>query len=97
MAKPGFQVVEDVELPEMPQVASPLGERAGLNMMMWGIKTLSQRAAAAVIDAFLLLTVGSAWWLWWSTPDPNPHQIVSLAIYAVFVLAANLIYRKVRK
>ena len=93
MAKPGFQVVEDVELPETQSAA----ERAGLNMLVLGMKTLSQRVAAAIVDAFLLLTVGSAWWLWWSTPDPNPHQIVSLAIYAAFVLAANLIYRKVRK
>jgi hypothetical protein len=92
MAK-GFQVVEDVELPPTQSVT----EQAGLNMLVLGMKTLSQRAAAAVVDSFLLLTVGSAWWLWWSTPDPNPHQIVSLAIYAGFVLAANLIYRKVRR
>lgn len=93
MAQKGFQVVEDVELPPTQSAA----ESMGLNMLVLGMKTVSQRAAAAIVDAFLLLTVGSAWWLWWSTPDPNPHQIVSLAIYAVFVLIANLIYRKVRR
>ena len=49
---------------------------------------------AAVADLFMLATVGSAFWLWWSTPAPDIYQIVSLSIYAAFVLAANYIVRR---
>jgi hypothetical protein len=84
-----FEVVSD-EPPER-------GDNAlATNMLMLGLKTLSQRAVAAIADLFMLLTIGSAFWLWYLTPQPDIYQIVSLSIYALFVLAANYIVRSRR-
>lgn len=65
-----------------------------ITMLTIGLKALSQRALTAVSDLFTLITVGSAFWLWSTIPEPNDRQIASLTIYAVFVLAANVIVRK---
>lgn len=84
------------ELPdEQPPAPDPLIS-VGATALMLGLKALSQRAITAVADLFMLLTVGSAWWLWASIPDPHPTQITALGIYAVFVLCANIIVRKLR-
>jgi len=91
MANPGFTVVQDDE----PEQAT-LTERAAQGALMLGLKALSQRAIAALLDLFALITVGSAWCLWWNIPEPSVHQIVALSIYAGFVLAANFIVRKMR-
>ena len=64
--------------------------------VMLALKALSQRALIAAADMFCLVTVGSAFWLWTTIPDPNPHQLTGLGMYATFVLAANLIVRKKR-
>ena len=69
---------------------------AGANLLFLALQALSQRALAGVKDLFTLLSVASAFWLWLSIPDPNIQQIVSLTIYAVFVLSANLIVRRIR-
>lgn len=62
-------------------------------LLALGLKTLSQRALSAIADLFTLATVGSAFYLWFLTPTPNLFQIISLTIYALFVLAANYIVR----
>lgn len=87
-----FEVVSDE--PEVPQES--LSEKAGTAALIMGLKALSQRAIAAVADLFMLATVGSAFCLWWATPKPDAYQIVSLSIYAVFVLCANYIVRSRR-
>lgn len=61
---------------------------------MLALKALSQRFVVALLDLFCLVTVTGAWWLWHSIPDPNVNQIVSLSIFALFVLAANVIVRR---
>lgn len=97
-----FQVVE--ELPEPPRPGIPetvplpaprdrVGEAAA-SALGFALKALSQKALVALSSLFTLLTVGSAFFLWHYTPDPNAHQIVSLTIYALFVLAANVIVRR---
>ena len=92
MAEPRqFQVVSEIS--DEP-AASPLAERAATQALMLGLKALSQRAIAAIADLFMLATVGSAFWLWSVTPSPNVFQIVSLTIYALFILAANFIARR---
>jgi len=63
-------------------------------MVTIGLKALSQRALTAVSDLFTLITVGSAFWLWSTIPEPNDRQIASLTIYALFVLAANYLVRR---
>lgn len=88
---------EPVEIPDPPQQTG--AERAAAafaaNAITLGLKVLSQRAIAATKDIFTLLSVGSSFWLWWSIPDPSTTQIVSLTIYALFILAANVIVRRV--
>lgn len=64
--------------------------------MMLALKALSQRAIAALAALFTLLTVGSVWWLWASIPDPSNTQIVSLGMYAAFIVAINIIVRKIK-
>ena len=93
MADPGFKIVKDDDEPEAPP---SLTERAASAALLLGLKALSQRAIAALLDLFALVTVISAWWLWWSIPEPSIHQIVALSIYAAFVLAANFIVRRMR-
>lgn len=102
MAQQRFEVVEDDSLPEFPQAAatpkfeprSDLATDLGLRTLALGLKTLSQRTIAAIADLFFLVTVGSAFWLWYLAPDPTDRQIVALTIYAAFVLAANWLVRR---
>ncbi len=61
---------------------------------MLALSALSQRVIAAATTYFTLLTVFGAWWLWYSIPDPSPTQIVSLSIFAAFILAANWLVRR---
>lgn len=80
-----------VEVPDEPSKA----ETAAASALMLALKALSQRAIAATKDVFTLLSVGSGFVLWLNIPDPKPTQIVALSIYAAFILAANVIVRKV--
>jgi hypothetical protein len=86
---PKFEVVQD-DPPE------PAGKRddVGANLLLLGLQTVGKRFVAALADLFCLVTVASAFFLWNAIPSPNVYQIVSLTIYAVFVLAANWIVRK---
>lgn len=94
MAKTEFTVVSDDE-PGPFALKEPLkADVAAENMLMLALRALSQRAVAAIADLFTIVTVASAWWLWSSIPDPNPHQIISLTVYALFVIAINIIVRK---
>jgi hypothetical protein len=94
MAKenPGFEVVGGTEVE--PPKSAPVDQGVAIAMLTIGLKALSQRALIAATDLFTLITVGSAFWLWYLTPDPNDKQIISLSIYALFVLAANYIVRR---
>lgn len=88
---------EPVEIPDSPEQSK--AERAAsafaANAVALGLRTLSQRAIAATKDVFTLLSIGSGFVLWSNTPDPSNTQIVSLSIYALFILAANVIVRRV--
>jgi hypothetical protein len=101
MAEPARRF-EPIEIPDdLPrQEADPAFARAAnaaaASALALGLKTLSQRAIAATKDIFTLLSAASCFWLWNSTPDPNQMQIVSLSLYALFVLAANVIVRRIR-
>jgi hypothetical protein len=87
-----WEVVEEDPAPTSP--APPERERIDVNLLALGLKTVSQRALAAVVNLFTLVTMAGTWFLWWKTPDPNPAQIVSLTIFAAFVLAANWLVRR---
>jgi hypothetical protein len=90
MAARQFEIVSDE-----PQQETFV-EQASTQALILGLKALSQRAIAAIADLFMLATIMSAFWLWYLTPKPDAYQIVSLSIYAVFVLAANYIVRSRR-
>ncbi len=85
-----WEVLQDE--PEQERPESQPG--VGLDLLLLGIKTVSQRFLAAMVDLFTLVTMAGTWWLWYKTPDPNPTQIVSLSIFAAFVLAANWLVRR---
>lgn len=75
--------------PEQPAL-----QNVSIQMLGMALAALSQRALIALSACFTLLTVGSAFWLWYLTPNPTDRQIISLTIYAVFVLAVNMIVRR---
>lgn len=102
-SRPFELVVDQVEAPVVappaPQAAPPKQKAPLLNgvaiaMMQMALVALGQRALVALAACFTLLTVGSAFWLWYLTPEPTDRQIVSLTIYALFVLAINVIVRR---
>jgi len=66
-----------------------------MQALMLGLGALSKRAIIALQSAFVLLATASAFALWWSVmPSPSILQLVGLSIYALFVLAASVIVRK---
>lgn len=87
-----FQLLEGGD--DQPPRRNQETDEAGISLLTLGLRTLSQRAVAAVADLFTLLTVASAWWLWLSIPHPDSYQLISLTIYALLILAANWIVRR---
>lgn len=67
---------------------------AGTAMLLMGLKALSQRALIALSSLFTLITVASAFWLYMSRTTLDPQQLVLCGMYALFVLAANVIVRR---
>ena len=86
---PGFEVVGGTET-EAPKPDNGVAIR----MLTLALAALSQRALIAIADLFTLFTCLGAWYLWYSIPNPNDKQIISLSIYAAFTLAANYIVRR---
>ena len=93
MAEPArkWEVLEEPDSPQADKVEQP---SVALDLLALGLKTVSQRAITAITNLFTLVTMAGTWWLWYQTPDPNPTQIVSLSIFAAFVLAANWLVRR---
>lgn len=96
-----LQVVEEIDEPPLPPIQKPdplvnLGAQA----LMVGLGALSKRFVVALaslwLGCFTISTVFSAFWLWYSVAaTPTNLQLVALATYAIFVLAANVIVRRV--
>ena len=89
-----FEPVEIHEEPADPALARA-ANAAAASALALGLKALSQRAIAATSDVFTLLSVASGFWLWNSIPNPSPTQIISLSLYGIFILTANIIVRRV--
>ena len=89
-----FEPVEILEEQQDPALARA-ANAAAVSALAFGLKALSQRALAGTKALFTLLSVASCFWLWASISNPSITQIVSLTIYAVFILAANVIVRRV--
>ena len=75
-------------VPETEDVEVKPRNDAGITMLIMGLGALSKRALASLPALFAVPAVGSAFWLWYLTPKPDVFQIVSLTIYALFVLTA---------
>jgi hypothetical protein len=93
-AKPGFrlEVVEDDNA--TPPPTDRRDERAAQALML-ALTALSQRALVALASLFSLATVASVFWLGMAiSANPSPYQIGTLAIYAGFVIAVNIIVRR---
>lgn len=86
------EVIEDEPVTVDPREREE--SQLAASALMLALTALSQRAIAAATTYFTLLTIAGTWWLWWSIPDPSPTQIVSLSIFAVFILAANWLVRR---
>jgi len=80
-------------VPETEESETKSGTDVGMTMLMMGLGALSKRALAAMPALFAVPAVGSAFWLWYLTPKPDVFQIVSLTIYALFVLTACWLVR----
>lgn len=94
MAAEPFRIVEDEETEPAPPKTST-ADTIGIEALRIGLSALSQRALVALSRLFTLLTVASAFTLWWRVlPDPSVFQLVGLSIYAAFVLTANLIVKR---
>ena len=90
MARPQFEVVEETPDDETQDSS------VAASLLALSLKALSQRALVALDSMFTLVTVCLVFWVWMSIPEPTTHQIVSMGIFATFVLAANVIWRKMK-
>lgn len=90
--RPQFSVVPESD--DIPPQRAP--DEVGTSLLLLGLQTVGKRFVAALADLFCLVTVSLAFFLWYITPSPNVLQVVSLSIFALFVLAANWIVRSRR-
>lgn len=85
----------DEEAPDYSAAQPQTESGAAVAMLMLSLKALSQRALIALADLFCLFTCASVFWLFLLMPeDPTPQRIATLTIYAVFVVALNVIVRR---
>ena len=89
-----FEPVEIHEEQQDPALARA-ANAAAVQALTLGLKALSQRAIHGLRAGFTLLSAGAIFWVWTATPDPKPSQIVSMTIFALVMLAANVIVRRV--
>ncbi len=96
MAESRLQVVGQETAPDPFPVEQPkpIGTKIATDAIALALSALSQRAIIAAAALFTLLTVASAFVLWYVTPDPNVFQLIKLALYGCFVLGANWIVRR---
>ncbi len=97
MAESRLQVVGQETTPDpfpVEQPKPPIGTKIATDAIALALTALSQRAVTGLAALFTLLTVASAFVLWYVTPDPNVFQLIKLAFYGVFVLGANWIVRR---
>lgn len=92
------QVGNDRAVELAPDPAPPYKQgldEVAANMLLLGLKTLSQRSVIALSNLFTLLTCISAFVLWQDVlPSPNSYQLVGLGLYGVFILLLHVVRRK---
>lgn len=100
--KPGmpFSVVREVK-DDAPTPPPTRGDAASsmhaiaIETLMLSLKALSQRALTAASALFTGAALFSAWWLWRSVlPNPSIEQLVGVTLYALFILAIEIVRRR---
>ncbi len=81
-------------VPETESEDAQTNHDAGMAMLLMGLKALSQRALVALSACFTLITVGSCFWLYMSRTSLDPQELILCGMYALFVLAANVIVKR---
>lgn len=96
MAEPkrAFELVQEDDPAETQPKSDSAAAGVSTELLLISLQALSKRAIIALSNLFCLLTVGSVFVLFYNIPKPDAYQIVALTIYAVFVLAANAIVRR---
>ena len=99
MTESNVRAFERVEIRDDPPAQDPAVARAAnaaaIAALTLGLKALSQRAIGGMRALFTLASASAIFWVWTATPDPKPSQIVSMTIFALVMLAANVIVRRV--
>ena len=91
---PLFRVVSAE--PEAPPAPSQQEQAVATKMIYMALAALGQRFVVALASCFTALTVAAAFTLWLLIPDPNTKQLISMGMFAFFVLAINIIVRRVK-
>ena len=95
MAARGFQEVsppqETADVVGHPSRENTIAAQA-LTLILKG---LSQKALIAISSLFTSAALFSAWWLWMTIlPDPSNRQLIGVGMYAVFILAVEVVRRR---
>lgn len=87
-----FRLIGEEEEPRPAPTVTPMENATG--MLMLALRSLSKRFVSALLNLFGLFTLASVWWLWMSTPNPDANQLISLGMYATFVVVMNFLTRR---
>jgi hypothetical protein len=96
----GTMQPQNFSVEEIPDNVVPLakGQQIAASSILLALKALSQGAAIALghvaNQVFALVTVSMVFWVWTAVPDPNPYQVAAMSLFALFILAANVIVRR---
>lgn len=88
---------EPLEIPDVSEQSASEKAAASFaaNAITLGLKVLSQRAVAALVNLYSILILGSAWYLFLVTlPNPTTPQLVGLGLYGSLVIAVHLIMNR---
>jgi hypothetical protein len=80
-----------------PEPAAPPAPQNQLAARLIGIAltTLTQKTVVAIASLFSLVLAGSVWWLAMAVATtPTTPQLITLGLYAAFVLALHWVRRK---
>ena len=96
MARRPFTIVEESDTPEPATSAAPQPDHsAAIEALVLRMQALSQRALIALANLFPLITALTVFWASLAIlRDPTTPQLVGLGMYALFILAINVIVRR---
>ena len=93
---PTLRVLAETEVPEPNQAGNePEGKSDfATSVLLTALTALSKRTVVALSNLFSLLTIASAFTLWYIVlPNPSIPQLVGLGLYGLFILAMHFAIR----